>query len=170
MVLDGVKGYLSRTFSGTTPPDTPGVKTKSRPTEPKPVAVPGRDVVELSPHAPQPLTAEMVQTSTGIRDRILANTPLSASQERVLRTDRIHAAMVTLGVLMESGVEQPMWPGGFPVPSTEELQEAYRRLSQRLRDPDHVSDPDAVQDVRRALLDAYRDVDFSTLLQPDVDE
>lgn len=169
MVLDGVQGYLSRTFGGATQPETQGSKPKPRPAT-NPVAAPGRDVVELSAHAPRPLSAQMLQTSSEIRDHILANTPLSASQERVLRTDRVHAAVVTLGVLMQSGVDQPAWPGGFPAPSSEELQEAYRRLSQRLQDPDAVDDPGAVQDTRLALLDAYRSVDFTTLPLPGIEE
>lgn len=170
MVLDGVQGYLSRAFGGTTQPETAGSKPRPRISASTPVPASGRDVVELSSHAPRPLSAEMVQTSSEIRDHILAKTPLSASQERVLRTDRIHAAVVTLGVLMESGVDKPSWPGGFPTPSSEELQEAYRRLSQRLQDPEGVANPDAVQDTRLALLDAYRHVDFATLLQPGDEE
>lgn len=170
MVLDGVQGYLSRTFGGATQPETASSKPKSRTQPSSPPAAPGRDVVELSPHAPRPISAQTVLTSSEIRDRILEHTPLSPSQERILRTDRVHAAIVTLGVLMESGIDQPAWPGGFPTPTSEELQEAYRRLSQRLQDPDGVDDPGAVQDTRLALLDAYRSVDFSTLLQPGGDE
>ncbi len=120
------------------------------------------DRVELSTDAPQPLPADLVERAGDVAWHLAEQEPLTAGQSHSLRQDRIFAALAHLLALgLDKGDPTLHWPTGLPAPSSAELKEAYRRLSQRLLRLDRVRDARHVAQLREHVLDALRKTDIA---------
>ncbi|MDR0363057.1 MAG: hypothetical protein LBJ46_10310 [Planctomycetota bacterium] len=120
------------------------------------------DRVELSRAVPRPLSARLVEEAREVHDTLFGGKRLNAAQETAMREDRIFAAVAALMAIGVTGEEpvMPAWPGGLPVPTREELEAAYRRLSQRLDKLDDAEDADRAAGIRIELLDRARGADL----------
>lgn len=126
------------------------------------------DRVSLSPFAPRPLNASLVRDAFAAAKTMETGGRLSQAQGERLREDRIFAAVAALATLGGDDVE-PMrrnWPGGLPVPSSEELEVARRRLAQRLDQVDEVEDGAVVQEERVGLLQRIGRRDLTAIGPP----
>lgn len=119
-------------------------------------AVGPMDRVELSSNAPKPLSASLFQDAWDTGESIGSGDKLSPDQNTRIREDRVFAAiaaMTMLGATGSQGEPTVGWPGGVPVPTQAEMEEARRRLSQRFQRMDATDDPEAVQKNRLDLLE-----------------
>jgi len=131
----------------------------------EPLPVTDGDVVDLSSNAPQPLPARLVEEARAAADRILQGEPLSSAQEERLREDRVFAAVVALQTFAGQPEGKIAWPGGLPVPTRAEMEEALRRVHQRIIDPETARIPAQVGPARRQLLDELRGADLGAELE-----
>lgn len=120
------------------------------------------DRVDLSPFAPKPLAASLVESASGTAAKLLTGASLTSVEESALREDRVFAAVATL-IAMGGNADSPLpgWPGGLPTPTRQELETAYRRLSQRLENVEAASDPEAALRGRVETIEKNRNADFS---------
>ncbi len=119
------------------------------------------DMVSLSPFAPKPLSASLFEEALDTSRMFSAGENLSTTQIERLREDRVLHAISALALLGENG-ETGMtlaWPGGLPTPTSEEMEAARRRLSQRLQFDKVNGDPEEVQFNRMELLKKLRERD-----------
>lgn len=116
----------------------------------------GGDIVELSSNVPQPLEAATLEAAGVVAQKLRAGQPLSTREMNRLRNDRVFAALTVLNGAAVGGGTFQHWPGGIPAPTGDELDEAYRRLSQRLVGNDYARDPEALNALRVEILDAFR--------------
>lgn len=112
------------------------------------------DSVSLSANVPRPLTANDFRAAVNAGKTMASSGTLDINSTRRLREDRVFNALSALALMGERGTEEGMtgWPGGIPAPSSEELEEARRRLSQRLSRTEGLPDPAAAQEERLELL------------------
>lgn len=112
------------------------------------------DTVSLSRFVPKPLPADYLEDAIAYGKEIASGGKLSQKDTERVRLDRVFTALVALEALGDNGETMPrMWPAGLPVPSEEELEEARRRLAQRLQDVDLAADAEYVQSERLRLLE-----------------
>ncbi len=91
---------------------------------------------------------------------------LTSDEESNLREDRVYAAITVL-IAMGTDTEDATlsgWPGGLPAPTREELETAYRRLSQRLQNIDDANNPALANQSRLDVLDRNRNGGLQELL------
>ncbi len=113
------------------------------------------DRVSLSPLAPRPLPARLLEEALDSGRTLGQGKKLSADRVEKLREDRVFAAVSALALVGETGEETGMtkaWPAGLPAPTPEEMDAARRRLAQRPRQVDEAEDPEAVRTGRLELL------------------
>lgn len=124
-----------------------------------------RDVVSLSSAVPQPLPAATLESAVAVADKLLANVPLKRHENAEMNESNIYRAVVAMRLFQKSGgaVSPDVWVSGLQQPSQAEMQEAYRRLTQRVVGVSGVRDIDAVRQARLDLLDAFRDHDWRDL-------
>ncbi|MDR1611569.1 MAG: hypothetical protein LBT97_02170 [Planctomycetota bacterium] len=123
------------------------------------------DRVELSSAVPKPLPARFVEEAKLASETLAAGGVLSPGQTAALREDRVFAALaafMAVGATGEAGTVPP-WPGGLPAPTRDELEAAYRRLSQRLERPGDADDPEGALRSRLDALEQGRGADFLAL-------
>jgi len=132
------------------------------PAAPAPTLV---DVVELSEAAPRPVDVDFLRDADLVAGKLAGAGDLTGREKTRMREDRVFAAMSALLLVgaYESGYPAK-WPGGLPTPSPEEVQEAYRRLSQRLMRLDSVRDAYEMQSLRQTVLDSLRGQDLPALV------
>lgn len=119
-------------------------------------AVGATDRVELSSFAPRPLSASLFQDAWETGQALGSGDKLSAGQTEKIREDRVFAAIAAMTLLGANGSGSDAnigWPGGLPVPTQAEMDEARRRLSQRFLRVEATEDPEAVQNNRLNLLE-----------------
>ena len=131
--------------------------------EKNPAAV---DRVDLSPFAPKPLAASMVELAAETAQKLNTTGRLTSDETEALREDRVYAAIATLiasGVNSRAGSTLKGWPGGIPAPTSAEIEAAYRRLSQRLDRVEDAENPDSAQRTRTSVLEKARNINFGEL-------
>ena len=122
------------------------------------------DRVVLSSQAPKPLSASLVEDAMGTGKKLSGKGRLTADEEDALREDRVFAAVAMLAALgTEAETRLPGWPGGLPAPTREEMEAAYRRLSQRLNKVDEASNPETASRARVEIVEKNRKTDFGEL-------
>lgn len=122
------------------------------------------DRVDLSPLAPKPLDASLVEDASGAAAKLTSGKKLTSGEEDALREDRVFATVTTLMALgVDDESRLPGWPVGLPTPSREEMETAYRRISQRLKNVEGAVNPDVAQRGRSELIDKNRNADFAAL-------
>lgn len=122
------------------------------------------DKVDLSPLVPKPLSAAYVEDAYATAEKLGQGGKLAANEAEALREDRVYAALTALMALGgDSDAQQLKWPGGLPAPTREEMQAAYRRLSQRLDKLDEAGDPEQAQLSRIKTLEGMRKTDMGEL-------
>ncbi len=113
------------------------------------------DRVSLSPLAPRPLPARLLEEAMDTGRLMNDGKKLPADRVERIREDRVFAAVSALAAIGETGEETGSprsWPVGLPAPTSEEMEVARRRLAQRLRGVDQAEDPTGVQMGRVELL------------------
>lgn len=121
------------------------------------------DNVTLSAFAPKPLTADFLEDAISTGNKLGDGESASNGEKQRMREDRIFAAMCALtliGYTGEGGMPAT-WPGGIPVPTSEELETARRRLAQRPSDPEKTENPEQLQQDRLELLQKLSKQNFS---------
>ncbi|MDR3210415.1 MAG: hypothetical protein LBU79_00670 [Planctomycetota bacterium] len=122
------------------------------------------DRVDLSPLAPQPLSARLVEEAVETADKLAGEGDLSTGETKALSENRVFAVVSALMALRVDPETQLLgWPSLIPVPTPEELQAARRRLAQKMTELDTVEDSQAVQQERMTALDSTRNLDFREL-------
>lgn len=122
------------------------------------------DRVDLSSLAPKPLDASVVEDSGSTAEKINKGTRLTSEEEANLREDRIYAALTTLMAVGADPETQLLgWPGGLPAPTKDEMQAAYRRLTQRMDRVDDAQDPEKTLRMRSETLGTMRRINTSQL-------
>lgn len=114
------------------------------------------DSVSLSPYAPKPLEATLFEDALSAGKAITSGAKLPDDQEIRLREDRVFAAVSALALLGDDGEDGTLprqWPGGIPAPTSEELEAARRRLSQRLQNVESAQDAAQLQQERLVILE-----------------
>lgn len=107
------------------------------------------DRVELSPNAPRPLDARILQRAAAVADSL----EISPETTEKLRQDRIYAVVGVLAAIARQGAE-PQWAGGLPAPTKAELAAAYRRIHQRLSRMDTVRNPESMSTIRSEIIES----------------
>lgn len=120
------------------------------------------DTVELSPDVPRPLPASVLANATEAADALDRGEALPNRALLNLREDRVLLAVAAMRIRGGDPDKNFQWPGGLPGPSAEEMEAAYRRLTQRLTENESDSDAPALNAERLDLLDRYRRADFAT--------
>jgi hypothetical protein len=163
MNLSGVGGFIGRMFGNSSVPQAyTQVRQGIRENTNSESAL--TDRVELSANAPKPLQAKDLEYASQIADKLKNGEKLSVGDQEYLREDRVFAATVVLSLLGKGvNLESVNWSTGLPAPSEAEMNEAYRRVSQRLQDLDQVADKDGVRDLRRNIIDNLRGTDFGAV-------
>lgn len=122
------------------------------------------DRVDLSPFAPRPLEASIVEDSGLTAEKINKGSKLTTEEVESLREDRVFAALTTLlAVGADPNTKLMGWPGGLPTPTQDEMHAAYRRLTQRMDRVDDTDDPDKTIRMRSETLENMRRIDTSQL-------
>lgn len=122
--------------------------------------------VELSARVPEQIPVSTMKASGELASTMLEGGSLSRNEQRALREDRVLAAITGMRILQQqTGELQKIWCSGVPSPTPAELEEAYRRLTQRLSNPADTSDLLTQNAERVGLLEAFRTRDFSGLSQ-----
>lgn len=128
------------------------------------------DIVEFSSNVPKPVERDVFEKSLETSESLLENKKLTVAEVKSLRLDRVYAALVKLEMMKaDPGEGKAYWPMGVPAPNDAELEEAYRRLTQKISIPEGVvvdddsEEPviDPVNQERIDLLDAFRMKSFS---------
>lgn len=122
------------------------------------------DSVDLSSFAPKPLSGEMFSDAMDTGRVINGGGRLSTDRMEKLREDRIFSAVSALAAMGLEGENEGLpasWPAGLPAPTKEEMEEARRRLAQRLQHDEMGADTADLQRERATLLDKVRKSDFS---------
>ena len=120
------------------------------------------DKVELSRGVPESVEAALLEEADEIAGAVRESGKLSSANAKKLREDRVLAALVGMRLIQKNtGEAKPVWLGGIPQPTQEELMSAYRRLTQRLSEPGETENPLALNGMRVSMLDYFRDADFS---------
>ncbi len=118
--------------------------------------------VELSQRVPQQIPVATMKASGEIAETLLQGENVSRSDQKALREDRVLAALTGMRILQQqAGVTEKVWLSGIPRPSEAEMQEAYRRLTQRLSSPGDTKELLVQNAERVGLLETFRDRDFS---------
>ncbi len=122
------------------------------------------DRVDLSPFAPKPLEASVVEDSGLTAEKINKGTKLTSEEMESMREDRVFAALTTLiAVGADPNTKLLGWPGGLPAPTQDEMHAAYRRLTQRMDRVDDTADPEKTIRVRSETLESMRRTNTSQL-------
>jgi hypothetical protein len=127
----------------------------------------GTDTVQFSSNIPQSYTYDEFNKAMTIADKISAGKELTASEVNTIKNSRIHAALVALES-MNANPEQgrKYVPMMLPRPTHAEIEEAYRRLSQRLDGEVESNDIANTSQGRRAtLFESYRGMDLSAIVE-----
>lgn len=120
------------------------------------------DKVQLSAGVPEPVEAETLETADRLAQDIVEKGKTARKDTERLREDRVLAALTGMRLMQQTTVDlEEVWVGGLPQPTQEEMQEAYRRLSQRLSSPEEVKDPAAQNNLRVELREYFRSYDFA---------
>ena len=115
------------------------------------------ETVQFSELVPKPLKAKTLEDADYLSSRIADKRILKSKDEKELREDRIFAAIVGMRLMQQSGEDVPKrWVGGFDKPSDQELEAAYRRLTQRVSSPHEADDPEYIHNMRVELVDYYK--------------
>lgn len=126
------------------------------------------DRVDLSHSRPRPLPAVVLEQADSIAGKVSGSARLKKAETTSLREDRVMAALVSMRLIQNTGdVSRPLWVGGIPNPSQDELQEAYKRLTQLPGEISEAADRESVMQVRSSMLEHFRDTDFSTYSSSD---
>lgn len=160
-VTGGNAGVIGRMFAKRNVQEIYG-RQKGAPEESDEKAAGAVDTVDLSPFAPKPLPASLFESAAGTASKLLSGASLSQGETSALREDRVFAAvaaLVAMGTDFDSRL--PGWPGGLPAPSRNELESAYRRLSQRLENIEATNDPEAARRGRMETIEKNRNADFA---------
>jgi hypothetical protein len=129
------------------------------------------DQVELSSGVPTGFTLREMDEADRLADHFETGKAVSWRDENRLRQDRVFTALAALVLLYKnsSGAAGSAWPGMLPRPSAAELEAAYRKLSQRLRQEQTAFRPEeaesSLRQERRDLLDHFRLRGFLTLME-----
>lgn len=116
------------------------------------------ETVRFSELVPKQIKAKKLEDADYLAARIDSGRKLSGKDEKDLREDRIFAAIVGMRLMQQSGEDVPKrWIGGFDQPTDQELEAAYRRLTQRVSNPDEVEDAEYIHNMRIELVDYYRE-------------
>lgn len=118
----------------------------------------GRDTVSLSNFVPAPFSAKLLESADNKANKMINHAELKRTEIAELREDNVQRAMVAMR-LMERGdgsLPDATWVTGMIKPSAREMEEAYRRLTQRLVDVGEASDIGSARQMRLDLLDAFR--------------
>lgn len=122
------------------------------------------DRVQLSSGVPRPLAAKVLEEADLLASKLESGGKLKQKDTDALREDRVFAALVAMRLMENSsGQARAMWLGGIPSPTKSEIDEAYRRLTQRLVEPAEVEDAASSNNMRIDLLEKFRDFDYSVL-------
>lgn len=122
------------------------------------------DRVELSSAVPKPFSARTFEDALRVSETLATGGSLTSDQDASLREDRVFAALSALIAVGAGGDEAVrVWPGGLPAPTREELEAAYRRLSQRLERSGDAGDPEEAARSRLDTLEQGRGADFDAL-------
>lgn len=125
-----------------------------------------RDAVEWSASLPAPLSDSDLAAAHRVYEALRGGRA-GAEGAGPLREDRVLAALVVLEALEvdpRNGLR--LWPPGVPSPTAEELEVAYRRLTQRLDSASRHGNGERLrhwQMRRRELLEAHRMSDMHAL-------
>ena len=122
------------------------------------------DNVSLSPQAPRPLSAKLVEEAVDSARVVGGGGKLSSDKVENLRQDRILQAVFALAAMDGGGDAASLprsWPAGLPAPTREEMEIARRRLTQRLHSVDTADNPESTQQARLDLLRKIGKRDFS---------
>jgi len=125
--------------------------------------VDGRDVVSLSAWVPQPFAAGFLESAANVADKISAHASLKRQENQELNEDNIYRAVVAMRLFQKNGgsLSENVWVSGLEQPSKAEMQEAYRRLTQRVVEVNSASNVDTARQLRLDLLDAFRNCDWN---------
>ena len=117
----------------------------------------------MTSQVPQPLKAGTLESAMAVADKLLANVPLKRHENGDMNESNIYRAVVAMRLFQKSGgsVSPDVWVSGLQQPSKAEMQEAYRRLTQRVVAVNGIRDIDAVRQARLDILDAFRNYDWN---------
>ena len=116
------------------------------------------ETVSISDLVPKPLSAKKMENAQTMAEKLRDGDILTVREEDNLREDRILAAIVGMRLIQQGeGVLEKRWIGGMNPPTEEELDAAYRRLTQRVSSPSEAENPESVRQFRLELLDTYRE-------------
>ncbi len=120
------------------------------------------DRVELSARRPRQIEAGVIEKAREMSDTLEEKGKLGRRDLAALREDRVMAALVGMRLIQNnSELASPIWAGGIPAPTQQELQEAYRRLTQLPADISEAGDAGAVLETRSDLLEKFSGDNFS---------
>lgn len=163
MAIPVIGGLIGRMFSNQEARSSYGA-SRAQPAVDGGARTRGDDTVELSADVPEPLQGRLFRDAAAIGKKLAEGRELTPQENARLREDRVFAALATINAIGLKGNGGSIdWPGGFPVPTADEMAAAYRRLTQRLQNLNTLRDPEAMQQIRQTVLDGLRGVDFLAL-------
>lgn len=124
------------------------------------------DSVSLSPFAPKPLDAVLLRDALTAGKNLSSGGKLPEEEMERLREDRVFAAVSALALMGddgETGTVPREWPGGIPAPTQGEMEEARRRLSQRVQNAEAAENVEQLQQDRLTLLEKLGKRSFAPL-------
>lgn len=124
--------------------------------------------VELSSRVPQQISVSTMQASERIANAVMSGGNLGRADMKAVRESRVLAALTGMRVLQaQTGENAKVWLSGVPAPTKAEMQEAYRRLTQRLSQPTETGELMRQNAQRINLLESFRAQDFRGFAAPD---
>lgn len=128
-----------------------------------------KDAVTLSSNVPEPFNATEILSARSISSDLTNGTQTAptATVERV-RMDRVFAALAVLTAMQANDQNVLPQAMGIPTPTADELEAAYKKLSQHVRNDLTGKEPEGILTAkaqRLALVEGFRGVDFSVLVE-----